>query len=68
MESAEARKLRLLVAELDRLCSEAQEVREKIDALTHQPPLWPERREHSEPAALAQANDSRTPELHGRKN
>ncbi len=69
MESAEARKLKLLLAELDRLCAEAQEVRQQIDHLTRQQPLWPERREYAQPfPAQGPAKDSPTPALHGRKN
>lgn len=69
MDSAEAAKLKLLVAELDRLCAEAQDVRQKIDEIGRKPALWPERCEQTHPYSQhAVAHDSPTRTLHGRKN
>lgn len=69
MDSAEAAKLKALLAELNRLCAEAQDVRQQIDQISRKPVLWPERCQ--EPHPLSQhviAHDSPTRTLHGRKD
>lgn len=47
MDSPEAAKLRALLTELDRLCADAERIRRKISDVTHQRPLWPDKRAHS---------------------
>jgi hypothetical protein len=62
MDSTETRKLKSLLADLERLCTEAQEVRQKIDELTHRRPLWPERWEPAGPFSdPTRAHDLATP-------
>lgn len=47
MDSLEAAKLRDLLAELDRLCADAERIRRKISDVTHQPAVWPDRHGHA---------------------
>ncbi len=44
MDATEVAKLRELLAELDRLCADAERIRRKISDVTHAPAVWPDRR------------------------
>jgi hypothetical protein len=41
MDPNEAAKLKHLLMELNRICAEAEKVREQIATITHQRPVWP---------------------------
>ena len=61
MESTDVTRLKRLLAELDRLCADAQQIRETINDMTRTNPIWPERRETFRPLEPATAHDLATP-------